>query len=171
MVWHVGVRRPASSCSILLTNPSVTSCLFERVTEKWQLTVTSMSQAVTLMFVCRRRNIDFFHSHHTQKIYPFSIFRRNLASRVGLLDELSSRGFVSQVTKCDRLLSTCRPSLAVILRPEQLRDFLRSQNRVVYSGIDPTADSLHVGHILPMMCLVHFQIHGHQVIPLVRSII
>jgi tyrosyl-tRNA synthetase len=54
-------------------------------------------------------------------------------------------------------------------RPEQLQSFLQDQSRVVYSGIDPTADSLHVGHILPMMCLVHFQLHGHKVIPLVRS--
>ncbi|KAF8273842.1 hypothetical protein EI94DRAFT_1715047 [Lactarius quietus] len=69
--------------------------------------------------------------------------RRNLATRVGFLEELPSRGFVSQVTK-----------------PEQLRDFLRDQSRVVYSGIDPTADSLHVGHILPVMCLAHFQPHG-----------
>ena len=58
----------------------------------------------------------------------------------------------------------------MVSRPEQLRDFLRDQNRVVYSGIDPTADSLHVGHILPMMCLVHFQIRGHKVIPLVSHV-
>jgi tyrosyl-tRNA synthetase len=58
----------------------------------------------------------------------------------------------------------------VFSRPEQLRDYLLDQSRVVYSGIDPTADSLHVGHILPMMCLVHFQIHGHKVIPLVSNI-
>ncbi|KAH8995676.1 hypothetical protein EDB92DRAFT_1845462 [Lactarius akahatsu] len=87
---------------------------------------------------------------HSPKICTLNIPRRNLSTRVGPLDELSSRGFVSQVTK-----------------PEQLRDFLQDQSRVVYSGIDPTADSLHVGHILPMMCLVHFQIHGHKVIPLI----
>jgi tyrosyl-tRNA synthetase len=57
--------------------------------------------------------------------------------------------------------------LIFVSRPEQLRNFLQDESRVVYSGIDPTADSLHVGHILPMMCLVHFQLHGHQVIPLV----
>lgn len=89
-------------------------------------------------------------SCHSPKICTWNISRRDLATRAGLLDELSSRGFVSQVTK-----------------PEQLRDFLRDQSRVVYSGIDPTADSLHVGHILPMMCLVHFQIRGHKVIPLI----
>ena len=59
---------------------------------------------------------------------------------------------------------------ATISRPEQLQVFLQDQSRVVYAGIDPTADSLHVGHILPMMCLVHFQIHGHKIIPLVSNV-
>ncbi|KAI9511191.1 hypothetical protein F5148DRAFT_1274413 [Russula earlei] len=58
-------------------------------------------------------------------------------------------------------------SYCVDSRPEQLQCFLQDQSRVVYSGIDPTSGSLHVGHILPMMCLVHFQLHGHQVIPLI----
>ncbi|KAI0268738.1 hypothetical protein BC834DRAFT_932939 [Gloeopeniophorella convolvens] len=79
-----------------------------------------------------------------------STSRRGVATQAELLDELSSRGFVSQVTK-----------------PEQLQSFLRDRSRVVYSGIDPTATSLHVGHILPMMCLVHFHIRGHRVIPLI----
>ncbi|KAI0266682.1 hypothetical protein BC834DRAFT_873037 [Gloeopeniophorella convolvens] len=82
--------------------------------------------------------------------YPFSTSGRDVPTQAELLDDLSSRGFISQVTKS-----------------EQLQNFLRDQSRVVYSGIDPTATSLHVGHILPMMCLVHFQIRGHQVISLI----
>ncbi|KAF8270298.1 hypothetical protein EI94DRAFT_1890560 [Lactarius quietus] len=89
-------------------------------------------------------------SHTCPKICTFNSSRRNLTTQLGLLEELTARGFISQVT-----------------RPEQLRHFLRDQSRVVYSGIDPTADSLHVGHILPMMCLVHFQGRGHKVIPLI----
>ena len=54
---------------------------------------------VTLMFAAFRSV-----PHHSPKICT-NISRRNLATRVGLLDELSSRGFVSQVTKCDRLVS------------------------------------------------------------------
>lgn len=52
---------------------------------------------VTLMFVVFRSV-----SHHSPTL---NIHRRYLATRVGLLDELSSRGFVSQVTKYGRLVS------------------------------------------------------------------
>ncbi|NXO03813.1 SYYM protein, partial [Rhinopomastus cyanomelas] len=36
-----------------------------------------------------------------------------------------------------------------------------------YCGFDPTADSLHVGHLLPFMGLLHFQRAGHDVIAVV----
>jgi tyrosyl-tRNA synthetase len=39
--------------------------------------------------------------------------------------------------------------------------------RVVYAGFDPTAPSLHVGSLVPIMGLVHAQRHGHHPIPLV----
>ena len=35
-----------------------------------------------------------------------------------------------------------------------------------YIGFDPTADSLHIGHLLPIMVLVHLQRHGHTPIAL-----
>ena len=35
-----------------------------------------------------------------------------------------------------------------------------------YCGFDPTADSLHVGHLIPIMGLAHLQRHGHQIIAL-----
>lgn len=53
-------------------------------------------------------------------------------------------------------------------RPDVLQTELRRERQVVYAGIDPTAQSLHVGHLLPLLCLFHFQIRGHQIIPLVR---
>ncbi|MGZ3584173.1 MAG: tyrosine--tRNA ligase [Ktedonobacterales bacterium] len=37
----------------------------------------------------------------------------------------------------------------------------------VYCGFDPTAPSLHVGHLVPVMALAHFQRHGHRPILLV----
>jgi tyrosyl-tRNA synthetase len=39
--------------------------------------------------------------------------------------------------------------------------------RAVYIGFDPTASSLHVGTLLPIMALVHAQRHGHHPIPVV----
>lgn len=42
-----------------------------------------------------------------------------------------------------------------------------SENQVtVYSGFDPTADSLHVGHLVAVLVLRHFQAHGHRPIAL-----
>ncbi len=36
-----------------------------------------------------------------------------------------------------------------------------------YVGIDPTADSLHIGHLVSVMMLKHFQVHGHKPIVLI----
>ena len=36
-----------------------------------------------------------------------------------------------------------------------------------YIGFDPTADSLHIGNLLPIMLLVHFQRKGHKPLALV----
>lgn len=67
-----------------------------------------------------------------------------------VLSELEDRGFISAVTRREQLIGT-----------------LQASRQTVYSGIDPTARSLHVGHLLPMMCLVHFQLQGHHIIPLI----
>lgn len=63
------------------------------------------------------------------------------------------------------MLSQLRLSSAE--RPEILRPLLENASSTVYSGIDPTGVSLHVGHLLPMMSLVHFQLRGHKTIALV----
>ncbi|ROR03469.1 tyrosine--tRNA ligase [Desulfosoma caldarium] len=65
------------------------------------------------------------------------------------LDILTERGFVEQVT--DR---------------EALRERL-SKPMTCYIGFDPTADSLHVGSLVPIMALVHMQRSGHRPIVLV----
>ena len=46
-------------------------------------------------------------------------------------------------------------------------DHLMEQMRVAYVGIDPTADSLHIGHLVGVMLLKHFQLSGHKPIALV----
>ncbi|KDQ57474.1 hypothetical protein JAAARDRAFT_156185 [Jaapia argillacea MUCL 33604] len=68
-----------------------------------------------------------------------------------LVPELKNRGLVSQVTREDKLQKI------VEHRPK----------KAVYAGIDPTAKALHVGHLIPLMCLLHFQIRGHPVISLI----
>lgn len=54
------------------------------------------------------------------------------------------------------------------ISPEDLKKHLE-QPRTVYLGIDPTAKSLHAGHLLPLLCLLHFQLCGNNVIVLVSS--
>lgn len=44
---------------------------------------------------------------------------------------------------------------------------LLKEKTAAYVGIDPTADSLHIGHLVSIMMLKHFQLSGHQPIALV----
>jgi tyrosyl-tRNA synthetase len=67
-----------------------------------------------------------------------------------LLDDLRWRGLVHQTTD-DAGLSA----------------WLEKQPRTLYAGFDPTADSLHVGHLLPLLMLRRFQAAGHKPIALV----
>src|SRR5262245_3399451 len=64
-------------------------------------------------------------------------------------DTLKERGFVAQTTD------------------ENLRGRLAEKRFTVYAGFDPTADSLHLGHLVPVMALAHFQRAGHKAIMLV----
>ena len=50
---------------------------------------------------------------------------------------------------------------------EGLRDVLGREKVTAYSGIDPTAPSLHVGHLLPILALARLQRFGHSPIALV----
>lgn len=68
----------------------------------------------------------------------------------GLFEDLKWRGLVHQVTDA-----------------EFLPGWLDSGSRIVYAGFDPTADSLHVGSLLPLLMLRRFQKAGHRPIALV----
>lgn len=47
------------------------------------------------------------------------------------------------------------------------REQLAKEMTSAYVGIDPTADSLHIGHLVSVMMLKHFQLAGHKPIALV----
>jgi tyrosyl-tRNA synthetase len=64
--------------------------------------------------------------------------------------DLQWRGLVNQVTA-----------------PDTFPGWLGERKRTVYCGFDPTADSLHVGSLLPVMLLRRFQKAGHRPIALV----
>ena len=65
-----------------------------------------------------------------------------------ILDILKERGFIAQMTFEDELY-------------EQLKN-----PTTFYVGFDPTADSLHIGHYIPIMAMAHMQRAGHQPIAL-----
>ncbi len=67
-----------------------------------------------------------------------------------ILDDLQWRGLIKQSTDI-----------------ENLKEHLSSGMRTIYSGFDPTADSLHVGHLVPLLMLKRFQLAGHKPIVLV----
>ncbi len=70
---------------------------------------------------------------------------------MSLYNTLSARGMVSQVT-----------------HEEPLQSLLRDQTGVkIYTGFDPTADSLHIGHLIPVMGLARAQRAGHHPIALI----
>jgi len=79
---------------------------------------------------------------------PLSPLSSPLSSDI--LSELSWRGLINQTTDA-----------------ENLGRLLLEKPRTVYVGFDPTADSLHVGHLVALMVLRRFQQAGHRPIALV----
>ena len=65
-----------------------------------------------------------------------------------ILDILKERGFIAQMTFEDELY-------------EQLKS-----PTTFYVGFDPTADSLHIAHYIPIMAMAHMQRAGHKPIAL-----
>lgn len=53
----------------------------------------------------------------------------------------------------------------------QTLDWLLTEKRIgVYVGVDPTAPSLHVGHLLPLMALYWMYLHGYYTVSLVSDL-
>jgi tyrosyl-tRNA synthetase len=62
---------------------------------------------------------------------------------------------------------TWRGQLAQSTDPDALASALRAGRITLYAGFDPTADSLHVGNLVPVMLLHRFQRAGHRPLALV----
>jgi len=60
-----------------------------------------------------------------------------------------------------------RTLIAQMTGDGELEKHLSSGSRTLYSGFDPTADSLHIGHLVPLLALRRFQLAGHRPIALV----
>ena len=48
-----------------------------------------------------------------------------------------------------------------------IEEFISKNSKSAYIGFDPTSDSLHIGSLVPIMLLAHFQRHGHKPIALI----
>ncbi|MXP56202.1 tyrosine--tRNA ligase [Pantoea sp. Mhis] len=55
-----------------------------------------------------------------------------------------------------------RESIVQLTNEKELVEQLQKGPIVLYCGFDPTADSLHVGHLVPLICLKRFQQAGHK---------
>ena len=60
-----------------------------------------------------------------------------------------------------------RDLLVQLAGGDELREHLNSGSRTLYCGFDPTAESLHVGSMVPLLVLKRFQEAGHKPIALV----
>ena len=67
-----------------------------------------------------------------------------------LLQDLQARGLIAQITDA-----------------AALDELLCSKSVTLYCGFDPTADSLHIGSLVPILVLKRFQLAGHKPIALV----
>ncbi|AHI22713.1 tyrosine--tRNA ligase [Corynebacterium vitaeruminis] len=67
---------------------------------------------------------------------------------MNIIDELLWRGLINQSTDIDALREACEQPISL------------------YCGFDPTGDSLHAGHLVPMVMLRRFQQAGHRPITL-----
>ena len=60
-----------------------------------------------------------------------------------------------------------RALISMLAGGEELKSHLATGCRAVYCGFDPTAESLHIGNMVPLLALKRFQLAGHQPIALV----
>lgn len=69
---------------------------------------------------------------------------------MNILDELKWRGAINQQTD-----------------EEGLKEVTDEKSIALYCGIDPSGDSMHVGHLIPFMILKRFQLAGHKPVILI----
>ncbi len=69
---------------------------------------------------------------------------------MNIIDELAWRGAINQQTD-----------------EEGLRKLTETKEISLYCGIDPTGDSMHIGHLIPFMILKRFQMAGHKPVVLI----
>ena len=90
-------------------------------------------------------------------------FLRKYSTNV--FNELKSRGMIAQVTRC--AINITNHHRNIDFASQRLQNVLETRKIALYAGVDPSAESLHVGNLAVLMALLHFHLHGHKVVPLV----
>ncbi len=85
------------------------------------------------------------------KKVPFLVFvkpfyhQQKTGNKMNIIDELQWRGLIFQASD-----------------EKELRDYFSTQGRRLYCGFDPTAKSLHIGNMVPLLALYRFKKAGHD---------
>ncbi|MEK7135346.1 MAG: tyrosine--tRNA ligase [Patescibacteria group bacterium] len=79
--------------------------------------------------------------------------------KLGIYSELKERGFLKQETAPTQVVGSAKTF--------SVEDSLNNGKVTFYVGFDPTADSMHVGHLLPIMAMTHLQRAGHVPIAII----
>ncbi|ESO10563.1 hypothetical protein HELRODRAFT_190092 [Helobdella robusta] len=98
-------------------------------------------------------NIKFLNFLTKKCQFGLKLWQTNYMTTSANLLKLHERGILSGLLPGDK-------------SPELLK-MLTSSRQTIYCGFDPTADSLHVGNLLPLIVLLHCQRAGHQSIAVI----
>lgn len=79
-----------------------------------------------------------------------------------ILSLLEERGYVNQIIGYEPLRDRIATKLMLSSGRDELDHLLTQRRCGVYCGVDPTAPSLHVGHMVPFMALGWMFIHGYS---------
>jgi tyrosyl-tRNA synthetase len=80
---------------------------------------------------------------------------------MNIFDELHWRGLIADFTGGEKFLDWYQTG-AVVERYFAARGWPTQGGITLYCGFDPTADSLHVGNLVPLLALRRFQLLGHH---------
>ncbi|PIP87346.1 tyrosine--tRNA ligase [Candidatus Campbellbacteria bacterium CG22_combo_CG10-13_8_21_14_all_36_13] len=69
------------------------------------------------------------------------------AEKLSLFEQLQARGFIFQTSD-----------------EKEVKNLLDNTKATIYEGFDPSADSLHLGHLMSLMVMHHLQKAGHRVV-------
>lgn len=116
---------------------------------------TERQQASILTFACKlggtTKNIrpdEKIRSFH--RVFLCKKTGKGAHNMMNIIEELEWRGAINQQTD-----------------EEGLRKETAAKELGVYCGIDPTGDSMHIGHLIPFMVLKRFQLAGHKPVILI----